>query len=64
VENRANHKTVVRIPKDVYALIVAKARDNERSINGEMVYALRLYVNQSPGVTMNFTDKADVANNF
>lgn len=33
-----------RIPSDVYEKLVEDARENERSLTGEIVYALRQYI--------------------
>lgn len=42
MENKQNVRTMLRIPKDVYAIIVKLAAEQERSINGELVYLLKV----------------------
>ena len=56
--DKANSKLMIRMPIDLHQRLREQAEANERSLNGEIVYALKRYVTAPAGQAASPDDEA------
>ncbi|MGI9059968.1 MAG: Arc family DNA-binding protein [Ktedonobacteraceae bacterium] len=60
-ENRKEYRTQIRFPADLWDHMKKLAQEHDRSLNGEVVWALRHYIQDQEGKDKNAHHEKDQA---